>query len=42
MNTPISEADTVERLSRNIMNTIFVHDAHMYIYMKFVKMSLES
>ena len=21
----------------NIMNTIFVHDAHMYIYMKFVK-----
>ena len=21
----------------NIMNTIFVHDAHMYIYMKFVE-----
>ena len=31
-------SDEIKRLKKaNIMNTIFVHDAHMYIYMKFVK-----
>ena len=29
--------EVCRRLYRNIMDAIFVHDAHMYIYMRFVK-----